>query len=138
MDLLLVPYSLGHNLKIIQWPPFLLASKITVALDMATQFRGRDSDHSKRICADEYMKCAVIECYEFFKHVLHDLVIGETEKEIFDGHKAIAVPSEEEKKSHRSLYARLEAMADLKFTYVATGSNMGIRSALETVVQQIS
>ena len=47
---------------------------------MATQFRGRDCDHSKRICADEYMKCAVIECYESFKHVLHDLVIGETEK----------------------------------------------------------
>ncbi|KAH1237314.1 Callose synthase 5 [Glycine max] len=82
MDLLLVPYSLGHNLKIIQWPPFLLASKITVALDMATQFRGRDSDLWKRICADEYMKCAVIECYESFKHVLHDLVIGETEKSI--------------------------------------------------------
>ncbi|XP_028190011.1 callose synthase 5-like [Glycine soja] len=61
-----------------------------------------------------------------------------SEKEIFDGYKAIAVPSEEEKKSHRSLYARLEAMADLKFTYAATDSNMGIRSALETVVQQIS
>ncbi|KAG5000330.1 hypothetical protein JHK87_021402 [Glycine soja] len=55
-------------------------SEITVALDMATQFRGRDSDLWKRICADEYMKCAVIECYESFKHVLHDLVIGETEK----------------------------------------------------------
>jgi len=47
---------------------------------MATQFRGRDSDLWKRICADEYMKCVVIECYESFKHVLHDLVIGETEK----------------------------------------------------------
>ncbi|KAJ1405051.1 Vacuolar protein sorting-associate protein Vta1/Callose synthase, N-terminal [Sesbania bispinosa] len=82
MDLLLVPYSLGPSLKIIQWPPFLLASKIPVALDMATQFRGRDSDLWRRICADEYMKCAVIECYESFKHVLHDLVIGETEKRI--------------------------------------------------------
>ncbi|RHN43110.1 putative 1,3-beta-glucan synthase [Medicago truncatula] len=80
MDLLLVPYSLGPDLKIIQWPPFLLASKIPVALDMATQFRGRDSDLWKRICADEYMKCAVIECYESFKQILHDLVIGETEK----------------------------------------------------------
>ena len=45
--------------------------------------------------------------------------------EIFDGYKAIAVPSEEEKKSHRSLYARLEAMADLKFTYVATCQQYG-------------
>ncbi|KAK7318446.1 hypothetical protein RJT34_03148 [Clitoria ternatea] len=82
MDLLLVPYSLGHSLKIIQWPPFLLASKIPVALDTATQFRGKDSDLWKRICADEYMKCSVIECYESFKHVLHDLVTGETEKSI--------------------------------------------------------
>ncbi|KAG5155434.1 hypothetical protein JHK82_013403 [Glycine max] len=57
-------------------------AEITVALDMASQFRGRDSDLWKRICADEYMKCAVIECYESFKHVLHDLVIGETEKSI--------------------------------------------------------
>lgn len=47
---------------------------------MATQFRGRDSDLWKRICTDEYKKCAVIECYESFKHILHDLVIGETEK----------------------------------------------------------
>ncbi|OIW00473.1 hypothetical protein TanjilG_05823 [Lupinus angustifolius] len=57
-------------------------AEIPVALDMATQFRGKDSDLWKRICADEYMKCAVIECYESFKHILHDLVIGETEKRI--------------------------------------------------------
>ncbi|GAU42750.1 hypothetical protein TSUD_77870 [Trifolium subterraneum] len=82
MDLLLVPYTLGPDLKIIQWPPFLLASKIPVALDMATQFRGRDSDLWRRICADEYMKCAVIECYESFKQILQDLVIGETEKRV--------------------------------------------------------
>lgn len=54
--------------------------QITVALDIATQFRGRDYDLWKRICADEYMKCSVIECYESFKHFLQDLVIGETEK----------------------------------------------------------
>lgn len=106
MDLLLVPYSSDPSLKLIQWPPFLLASKvcdlllpsqipfflvakfffllqIPIALDMAAQFRTRDSDLWKRICADEYMKCAVIECYESFKHVLHTLVIGENEKRYF-------------------------------------------------------
>ncbi|KAJ7957014.1 Callose synthase [Quillaja saponaria] len=82
MDLLLVPYSSDPSLKIIQWPPFLLASKVPIALDMAAQFRSRDSDLWKRICADEYMKCAVIECYESFKHVLNALVVGETEKRI--------------------------------------------------------
>ncbi|KAG5016055.1 hypothetical protein JHK85_022191 [Glycine max] len=67
--------------KLFNLQPYVeLCWLITVALDMTTQFRGRDSDHWKRICADEYMKCAVIECYESFKHVLHDLVIGETEK----------------------------------------------------------
>ncbi|XVF16975.1 hypothetical protein REPUB_Repub10bG0077100 [Reevesia pubescens] len=80
MDLLLVPYSSDPSLKLIQWPPFLLASKITIALDMAVQFRTKDSDLWKRICADEYMKCAVIECYESFKIVLNTLVVGENEK----------------------------------------------------------
>ncbi|PKA48277.1 Callose synthase 5 [Apostasia shenzhenica] len=82
MDLLLVPYSSDPSLKMIQWPPFLLASKIPIALDMAAQFRSKDADLWKRICADEYMKCAVIECYESFKLVLNLLVVGENEKRI--------------------------------------------------------
>ncbi|KAL5708603.1 Callose synthase 5 [Ranunculus cassubicifolius] len=82
MDLLLVPYTSDPSLKMIQWPPFLLASKIPIALDMAAQFRYKDADLWKRICADEYMKCAVIECYESFKLVLHVLVVGENEKRI--------------------------------------------------------
>eukprot|EP00257_Ricinus_communis_P021658 XP_015581193.1 callose synthase 5 isoform X2 [Ricinus communis] len=85
MDLLLVPYSSDPSLKIIQWPPFLLASKIPIALDMAVQFRSKDADLWKRICADEYMKCAVTECYETFKHVLNILVVGENEKRIIGG-----------------------------------------------------
>ncbi|KAL6551933.1 Callose synthase 5 [Orobanche gracilis] len=82
MDLLLVPYSCDPGLKIIQWPPFLLASKIPIALDMAAQFRSKDADLWRRICADEYMKCAVTECYESFKLVLNALIIRETEKRI--------------------------------------------------------
>ncbi|PIA43604.1 hypothetical protein AQUCO_01900181v1 [Aquilegia coerulea] len=82
MDLLLVPYTSDPSLKLIQWPPFLLASKIPIALDMAAQFRAKDSDLWKRICADEYLKCAVIECYESFKLVLNVLVVGENEKRI--------------------------------------------------------
>ena len=45
--------------------------------------------------------------------------------EILEGYKAITIPSEEEKKSQRSLYAQLEAVADMKFTYVATCQNYG-------------
>lgn len=49
---------------------------------MAVHFRARDADLWKRICADEYMKCAVIECYESFKHLLNILVVGENEKRL--------------------------------------------------------
>ena len=56
--------------------------QIPIALDMAAQFRSKDSDLWKRICADEYMKCAVIECYESFKIVLNTLVVGENEKRL--------------------------------------------------------
>ena len=45
--------------------------------------------------------------------------------EILEGYKAVTVPSEEDKKSQRSLYAQLEAVADMKFTYVATCQNYG-------------
>ena len=45
--------------------------------------------------------------------------------EILAGYKAITVQSEEDKKIQRSLYAQLEAVADMKFTYVATCQNYG-------------
>ncbi|KAI3491991.1 hypothetical protein L1887_43628 [Cichorium endivia] len=61
------------------WLPVIL---VPIALDMAVQFRSKDADLWKRICADEYMKCAVIECYESFKLVLNALVVGHTEKRI--------------------------------------------------------
>jgi len=40
--------------------------------------------------------------------------------EILERYKAVADPAEEEKKSQRSLSSQLEAVADMKFTYVAT------------------
>lgn len=44
--------------------------------------------------------------------------------EILQGYKAITIPSEEDKKA-RSLSSQSEAMADMKFTYVATCQNYG-------------
>jgi len=51
---------------------------------MAAQFKAKDADLWKRICADEYMKCAVLECYESFKHVLRVLIVGVNEKRIIE------------------------------------------------------
>ncbi|GAB2218339.1 hypothetical protein Drorol1_Dr00001559 [Drosera rotundifolia] len=84
MDLLLVPYWADRSLAIIQWPPFLLASKIPIALDMAKDSNGKDQELKKRIEADYYMSCAVSECYSSFKSIINFMVEGKREKEVVD------------------------------------------------------
>jgi callose synthase len=81
MDLLLVPYWADRDLDLIQWPPFLLASKIPIALDMAKDSNGKDRELKKRIESDTYMKCAVRECYASFKNIIKFVVQGNREKE---------------------------------------------------------
>lgn len=84
MDLLLVPYWADRDLELIQWPPFLLASKIPIALDMAKDSYGKDRVHElmKRINGDHYMWCAVKECYASFKSIIKIMVQGNHEKEV--------------------------------------------------------
>ncbi|OAY54872.2 callose synthase 3 isoform X1 [Manihot esculenta] len=84
MDLLLVPYWADQDLELIQWPPFLLASKIPIALDMAKDSNGKDKELKKRIGADNYMSCAVRECYASFKNIIKFLVQGLREKEVIN------------------------------------------------------
>uniref|UniRef100_A0AAU6MV01 1,3-beta-glucan synthase n=1 Tax=Paeonia lactiflora TaxID=35924 RepID=A0AAU6MV01_PAELC len=84
MNLLLVPYWADRDLDLIQWPPFLLASKIPIALDMAKDSKGRDHDLRKRMSLDNYMQCAVRECYASFKNILNLLVEGEREKVVIN------------------------------------------------------
>ncbi|KAJ4978471.1 hypothetical protein NE237_009251 [Protea cynaroides] len=84
MDLLLVPYSADRDLELIQWPPFLLASKILIALDMAKDSNGKDRELQKRLTADNYMYCAVCECYGSFRNIINYLVQGEQEKKFID------------------------------------------------------
>ncbi|KAL8528945.1 hypothetical protein ACS0TY_006425 [Phlomoides rotata] len=134
MDLLLVPYSSDHSLKLIQWPPFLLASKIPIALDMAAQFRPKDADLWKRICADEYMKCAVIECYESFKLVLNALINVQTEKRIIE----IIIKEVESNMSKNTFLAnfRMRSLPDLckKFVELVEILKEGHASKKDSVV----
>ncbi|KAI3698658.1 hypothetical protein L2E82_42371 [Cichorium intybus] len=74
-DLLLVPYTTS-DVPVVQWPPFLLASKIPIALDMA--IRGKqDAELFRKISSDEYMRSAVIECYQTLKELLFGLLENE-------------------------------------------------------------
>ncbi|XP_042501698.1 putative callose synthase 6 isoform X2 [Macadamia integrifolia] len=76
-DLLLVPYS-SSIVSVVQWPPFLLASKIPIALDMAKDFKGKsDTDLFKKIKSDEYMLSAVVECYETLRDILYGILDDE-------------------------------------------------------------
>ncbi|KAL5549544.1 hypothetical protein UlMin_004775 [Ulmus minor] len=84
MNLLLVPYKADPDLKIIQWPPFLLASKIPIALDMAKDSNKKDTELKQRISRDAYMRCAVQECYLSFKIIIGNLVMGEREKRVIE------------------------------------------------------
>ncbi|KAK8934984.1 Callose synthase 3 [Platanthera zijinensis] len=84
MDLLLVPYWADRDLNLVQWPPFLLASKIPIALDMAKDSKGKDRDLINRLDSDDYMACAVRECYLSFKNIIKYLVTGEREQEIIN------------------------------------------------------
>ncbi|KAK4411006.1 Callose synthase 2 [Sesamum angolense] len=80
MNLLLVPYRADRELDLIQWPPFLLASKLPIALDMAKDSNGRDRELNKRLNSDIYMRCAIRECYASCKNIINFLVLGEREK----------------------------------------------------------
>ncbi|KAB1209645.1 Callose synthase 7, partial [Morella rubra] len=79
-DLLLVPDS-SSDVSVVQWPPFLLASKIPIALDMAKDFKGKDDDELfKKIKTDRYMHSAVIECYETLRDVIYGLLKDEEDR----------------------------------------------------------
>ncbi|KAJ4834525.1 Callose synthase 9 [Turnera subulata] len=75
LELLLMPKNSG-NLPLVQWPLFLLASKIFLAKDFV-----EDSDSQEelweKISRDDYMKYAVEECYHVLKHILTEILDGE-------------------------------------------------------------
>ncbi|WOL09761.1 callose synthase 3-like isoform X1 [Canna indica] len=82
MDLLLVPYWADRELNLPQWPPFLLASKIPVAVHMAKDIKANDSELHKRLQEDRYMKCAVHECYLSCRNIINSLVEGAREQDV--------------------------------------------------------
>lgn len=70
MELLHMPNNTG-NLPLVQWPLFLLASKIFLAKDIAAESKDlQDDEVWDRISKDEYMKYAVVECYHSIKLIL--------------------------------------------------------------------
>ncbi|XP_066311942.1 callose synthase 7-like isoform X2 [Miscanthus floridulus] len=82
-DLLVVPSS-GSETSVFQWPPFLLASKIPIALDMAKSVKKKDEELMKRIKQDPYTEYAVIECYETLLDILFSIIVEQSDKKVVD------------------------------------------------------
>ncbi|KAM1322404.1 hypothetical protein ACFX2I_015187 [Malus domestica] len=76
MDLLCMPSNTG-SLRLVQWPLFLLSSKILLAIDLALDCKDTQTDLWNRICRDEYMAYAVQEVYYSIEKILYSLVDGE-------------------------------------------------------------
>ncbi|KAH1140700.1 hypothetical protein AAZX31_10G279900 [Glycine max] len=73
MELLLMPKNSG-DLPLVQWPLFLLASKIFLARDIAVESKDTQDEPWDRISRDDYMMYAVQECYYAIKFILTEIL----------------------------------------------------------------
>ncbi|TMX01901.1 hypothetical protein EJD97_023188, partial [Solanum chilense] len=76
MEQLLMPKNSG-SLPLVQWPLFLLASKIFLAKDIAVESKDSQDELWDRISRDDYMIYAVEECYYAIKFVLTSILDDE-------------------------------------------------------------
>ncbi|KAE9608552.1 hypothetical protein Lal_00020821 [Lupinus albus] len=76
MELLSMPSNTG-SLRLVQWPLFLLSSKIPMAIDLALDCEDTQTDLWSRISRDEYMAYAVQECYYSVEKILYSVVDNE-------------------------------------------------------------
>ncbi|QCE05705.1 callose synthase [Vigna unguiculata] len=73
MELLLMPKNSG-DVPMIQWPLFLLSSKIFLARDIAVESKDTQDELWDRISRDDYMMYAVQECYYAIKFILTEIL----------------------------------------------------------------
>ncbi|XVF69743.1 hypothetical protein PTKIN_Ptkin11bG0106300 [Pterospermum kingtungense] len=76
MELLFMPKNTG-SLPLVQWPLFLLASKIFLAKDIAAESRDSQDELWERISRDDSMKYAVQECYHTLRFILTEILEAE-------------------------------------------------------------
>ncbi|XP_051126234.1 putative callose synthase 8 isoform X2 [Andrographis paniculata] len=85
VDLMIMPISSELVSGRVYWPVFLLANKLSTALSIAQDFRGKYGSLLRKIRKDNYMYLAVAECYESFKYILDILVVGDVERRVIFG-----------------------------------------------------
>lgn len=83
LDLLTMPMSLEYSSSTC-WPLFLLAEKLSKAVDMAANFTGSSAQLFCKIKKDDNMFCAINDFYDLTKSIFSFLVVGDVEKRVVD------------------------------------------------------
>ena len=79
MELLELPAN-AWGIRVIRWPCFLLGNELLLALRQARELKATDKTHWKKICKNEYRRCAVIEVYDSIKYLLSHIIINGTQE----------------------------------------------------------
>ncbi|KAG2599711.1 callose synthase 12-like [Panicum virgatum] len=79
VELLELPPELW-NVRVIRWPCFLLCNELSLALGQAKEVKGSDRRLWRKICKNDYRRCAVIEVYDSAKHLLLQILKDGTEE----------------------------------------------------------
>ncbi|KAK9273813.1 hypothetical protein L1049_018624 [Liquidambar formosana] len=125
MELLLMPKNSG-NLSLVQWPLFLLASKIFMAKDIAVEGIVSQDDLWDRISRDDYMRYAVEECYHLIKLILTSILEGEGKMWVERLYNDI-----QESMENKSIHDNFE-LSKLPFVISRVTALMGILKEVET------
>eukprot|EP00250_Pteridium_aquilinum_P008090 c17661_g1_i2 orf=354-6008(+) len=75
-DLLIMPSNTA-GLALVQWPLFLLVSKVFLAMDLAMEKKDSSEEIWEKLGKDQYMSSAVREVFESVRNLLTDLVHGD-------------------------------------------------------------
>lgn len=78
VELLELPPELW-NVRVIRWPCFLLCNELSLALGQAKEVKGPDRKLWRKICKNDYRRCAVIEVYDSAKYLLLKIIKDDTE-----------------------------------------------------------
>ncbi|KAL5220775.1 hypothetical protein ABZP36_025488 [Zizania latifolia] len=79
VELLELPPELW-NVRVIRWPCFLLCNELSLALGQAKEVQGPDRRLWRKICKNDYRRCAVIEVYDSAKYLLLRIIKPDTEE----------------------------------------------------------
>ncbi|OAY76767.1 Callose synthase 12 [Ananas comosus] len=79
VELLELPPDLW-NIRVVRWPCLLLCNELLLALGQAKELEASDRRHWRKICKNEYRRCAVIEAYDSVRFLLLRIVGEGTEE----------------------------------------------------------